>query len=129
MVKRLLFFVFAFFAFSASVSALDVSDEITQAYIRFDSGAWQSVHSNLSADLLTYDDFFRVSDSIDILIPVSVPTDSVIARFDFLTRNASFGTFSVDYGTFYDSVYRPRTDSIKYTFVNANNRFRSWAFG
>ena len=38
MVKRLLFFVFAFFAFSASVSALDVSDEITQAYIRFDSG-------------------------------------------------------------------------------------------
>lgn len=120
MVKRLLFFVFAFFAFSASVSALDVSDEITQAYIRFDSGAWQSVHSDLPADLLTYDDSFQVSDSIDILIPVSVPADSVIARFDFLTRSASFGTFSVDYGTFYDSVYRPRTDPLKYTFVSAN---------
>ena len=120
MVKRLLFFVFAFFAFSFSVSALDVSDEITQAYIRFDSGAWQSVHSNLPADLLTYDDSFQVSNSIDILIPVSVPADSVVARFDFLTRSASFGSFSVDYGTFYDSVYRPRTDPLQYTFVSAN---------
>lgn len=120
MVKRLLFFVFAFFAFSASVSALDVSDEITQAYIRFDSGAWQSVHSDLPADLLTYDDSFQVSSSIDILIPVSVPADSIVARFDFLTRSASFGTFSVDYGTFYDSVYRPRTDPLQYTFVSAN---------
>lgn len=120
MVKRLLFFVFAFFAFSFSVSALDVSDEITQAYIRFDSGAWQSVHSNLPADLLTYDDSFQVSNSIDILIPVSVPADSIVARFDFLTRSASFGTFSVDYGTFYDSFYRPRTDPLKYTFVSAN---------
>lgn len=120
MVKRLLFFVFAFFVFSFSVSALDVSDEITQAYIRFDSGAWQSVHSNLPADLLTYDDSFQVSNSIDILIPVSVPADSVVARFDFLTRSASFGSFSVDYGTFYDSVYHPRTDPLKYTFVSAN---------
>ena len=118
--RRFLFFCSLFVLFSLSSFALDVSDEITQAYIRFDSGAWQSVHSNLSADVLTYNDTFQVSNSIDILIPVSVPTDSVVARFDFLTRSASFGSFSVDYGTFYDSVYRPRTDPLQYTFVNAN---------
>lgn len=118
--RRFLFFCSLFVLFSLSSFALDVSDEITQAYICFDSGAWQSVHSNLSADVLTYNDTFQVSNSIDILIPVSVPADSVVARFDFLTRSASFGTFSVDYGTFYDSTYRPRTDPLKYTFVNAN---------
>lgn len=120
MVKRLLFFVFAFFAFSVSVSALDVSDEITQAYIRFDGGSWQSVHSNLAADLLTYDSTYQISSSIDILIPVTVPADSITARFDFLTKGASFGSFSVDYGTFYDSKYNPRSDPLKYTFVSAN---------
>ena len=118
--RRFLFLSFFFILFLFSASALDVSDEITQAYIRFDSGSWQSVHSNLPADLLTYDDTFQVSSSIDILIPVSVPADSVVARFDFLTRSASFGSFSVDYGTFYDSVYHPRTDPLKYTFVSAN---------
>ena len=118
--RRFLFLPFFFILFLFSVSALDVSDEITQAYIRFDSGSWQSVHSNLPADLLTYADTFQVSSSIDILIPVSVPADSVVARFDFLTRSASFGSFSVDYGTFYDSVYHPRTDPLKYTFVSAN---------
>jgi hypothetical protein len=119
-VKRFLFSVFLIFFMAFSASALDVSDEITQAYIRFDGGPWQSVHSNLAADLLTYDSTYQISSSIDILIPVTVPADSITARFDFLTKGASFGAFSVDYGTFYDSKYNPRSDSLKYTFVSAN---------